>query len=150
MRIHYPKLRNITHAPSLSAFIAFKGTNFLYFYLVHFLFLFGTALVDVHTWYVCPDLNVLRIFLTYPITESYSVTALAWADIKSRIIPLCFCTVSWISTVLSFTWDSILTWSLSFHARWYRKTQTHLYGHRNTLLILICCRFHLLNNNNYY
>ena len=130
MRIHYPKLRNITNAPSLSAFIAFiafKGNNFLYFYLVHFIFLFGTALVDVHTWYVCPDLNVLRSFFTYPITASYIVTAWAWADIKSRIIPLCFCTVSWISTVLSFTRDSILTWSLSFHARWYRKnTNTSL------------------------
>ena len=28
MRIHYPKLRNMTHALSLSVFIAFKGTNF--------------------------------------------------------------------------------------------------------------------------
>ena len=31
MRIHYSKLRKMTHAPSLSIFIAFKGTNFLYF-----------------------------------------------------------------------------------------------------------------------
>ena len=106
-----------------------KELTFLYFYLVHFIFLFGTALVDVHTWYVCPYLNVLRIFLTYPITASYSVTAWAWADIKSRIIPMCFFTVSWISTVLSFTWDSILTWGLSFHARWYRKnTNTSLWS----------------------
>ena len=49
MRIHYPKLCNMTQALSLSVFIAFKGTNFLYFYLVHFIFLFDTALVDVHT-----------------------------------------------------------------------------------------------------
>ena len=49
MRFHYPKLGKMTHALSLSAFIAFKGTNFLYFYVVHFIFLFGTALVDVHT-----------------------------------------------------------------------------------------------------
>ena len=28
MRIHYPKLRNMTYALSLSVFIAFKGTNF--------------------------------------------------------------------------------------------------------------------------
>ena len=28
MRIHYPKLRNMTHALLLSVFIAFKGTNF--------------------------------------------------------------------------------------------------------------------------
>ena len=28
MRIHYPKLRNMTHALSLSGFIAFKETNF--------------------------------------------------------------------------------------------------------------------------
>ena len=131
MRIHYPKLHNITHAPSFNAFIAFKGTKFLYFYLVHFIFLFGTGLVDVHTWYVCPDLNVLRIFLTYSITASYSVTAWTWADIKSRIIPLCFCTVFWISNVLSFTWDSILTWSLSFHARWYSKnTNTSLWSQK--------------------
>ena len=44
MRIHYPKLHNMTHALSLSVFIA----N-LYFYLVHFIFLSGTALVDIHT-----------------------------------------------------------------------------------------------------
>ena len=31
MRIHYPKLRTMTHVPSLSVFIAFKGINF-YFY----------------------------------------------------------------------------------------------------------------------
>ena len=48
MQILYQKLLNMTHALSLSVFIAFKGTIFLYFYLVHFVFLFGTALVDVH------------------------------------------------------------------------------------------------------
>ena len=31
MRIHYPKLRNMTRARYLSVFIAFKGTSFLYF-----------------------------------------------------------------------------------------------------------------------
>ena len=31
MRIHYPKLRNMTHALSLDVFIAFKGTNFYIF-----------------------------------------------------------------------------------------------------------------------
>ena len=31
MRIHYPKLRNMTHAMSLSVFIAFKGSNFFIF-----------------------------------------------------------------------------------------------------------------------
>ena len=28
MRIHYPKLHNMTHTLSLSVFTAFKGTNF--------------------------------------------------------------------------------------------------------------------------
>ena len=41
MRIHYPKLCNMTLALSLSVFIAFKGTN-LYI-------LFGTAFADVPT-----------------------------------------------------------------------------------------------------
>ena len=31
MRIHYPKLRNMTHALSLSVFIAFEGSNFSIF-----------------------------------------------------------------------------------------------------------------------
>ena len=31
MEIHYPKLRNMTHALSLSVFIASKGTNFYIF-----------------------------------------------------------------------------------------------------------------------
>ena len=31
MRIHNPKLRNMTHALSLSIFIAFKGSNFSVF-----------------------------------------------------------------------------------------------------------------------
>ena len=30
MRIHYPKLHNMTHVLSFSVFIAFKWTNFLF------------------------------------------------------------------------------------------------------------------------
>ena len=32
MRIHYPKLCNMTHTLSLSVVIAFKGTNFFIFF----------------------------------------------------------------------------------------------------------------------
>ena len=32
MMIHYPKLRNMTHALSLSVSIAFKGTNFIFLF----------------------------------------------------------------------------------------------------------------------
>ena len=35
MRIHYPKLRSMTHALSLSVFIAFKGTKFYIFIYRH-------------------------------------------------------------------------------------------------------------------
>ena len=32
MRIHYLKLRNMTHTMSLSVFIVFKGTNFIFLF----------------------------------------------------------------------------------------------------------------------
>ena len=44
MRIHYPKLRNMTHALSLSGFIASKGT--------YFIFLFSITAVGVVPIYV--------------------------------------------------------------------------------------------------
>ena len=34
MRIHYPKLCNMTQALSLSVFIAFKGTNFIFSFAI--------------------------------------------------------------------------------------------------------------------
>ena len=37
MKIHYPKLRNMNNALSLSVFIAFKGTNKYIFYFVQLL-----------------------------------------------------------------------------------------------------------------
>ena len=50
MRIHYPKLRNMTHALPLCVFIAFKGTNVSIFIIngLHFYGLAGIPSICIH------------------------------------------------------------------------------------------------------
>ena len=87
MRIHYPKWRNMTHALSLSVFIAFKGTNF------HILFVITAAGVVpcggpkmsprtspivhiiVYFWSFVINRNILRILKIYFLSRFIFLTS---------------------------------------------------------------------------